>query len=119
MRMRHIVIFGLPGSTIFFHIFSQIAGFSEKNTEHKMCYMIFSTTFVWIFLWRIKRDIIINVHRSSVQLLLDNTQHSQQTFMPPAGFETAVSANERPLIDASDSAATRIGKYTELKGKRY
>jgi hypothetical protein len=39
--------------------------------------------------------------------------------MPPAGFETAISASEGPLIHALDRAATQIGKYTELKGKRY
>ena len=45
MRMRHIVICGLPGSTIFFHL-SQRAGFSEKKIiEQKMCALIFSATF--------------------------------------------------------------------------
>ena len=37
MRMCHIVIYGLPRSTIFFNIISQTAGFSkQKVVENKM-----------------------------------------------------------------------------------
>ena len=46
MRMRHIVICDLPGCTIFFSnylINSTI--FEKKVIEHKMCVLIFSTTF--------------------------------------------------------------------------
>ena len=40
----------------------------------------------------------------------NNTQHSQQTdiSMPPAGFELAIAATERPQTDALDRAATGI-----------
>jgi hypothetical protein len=39
-RMRHIVIYSLPDSTIFFHIISQSARFSggEGVIEQKMCF---------------------------------------------------------------------------------
>ena len=51
MRMRHIVISGLPGSTII-SIHYLINGMTfegggwEEVTEHEMCVLIFSTTFV-------------------------------------------------------------------------
>jgi len=48
MRMRHIVICGLPGSAVFVHIISQTARFSKKIvTEHTICVLIFSPTSVW------------------------------------------------------------------------
>jgi len=38
----------LPGSTLFFHITSQTAGFSRKKViRHKLCVLTFSTSFVW------------------------------------------------------------------------
>jgi len=50
MRIRHIVIRGLSGSTVFFHIISKTAWLSGGGggvTEYKMCVLIFSTTFIW------------------------------------------------------------------------
>ena len=37
----HIVIYGLPGTTVFFHIISQAARFSKKVMGHKTCVLIF------------------------------------------------------------------------------
>jgi hypothetical protein len=45
-RMRHVVIYGLPGTAIFYHTISQMAHFLEKSTEYKMCIFIFSTKLV-------------------------------------------------------------------------
>ena len=46
-RMRHIVICGLPRSKIFFpHYLINGTIFEKKATEHKMCVLIFSTSFV-------------------------------------------------------------------------
>ena len=42
--MRHIVICGLSGFTLFLHI---ISWFSNKVVEHKIRVLIFSTAFVW------------------------------------------------------------------------
>ena len=49
MRMRRVVICGLPGSKIFFsHILINGTIFGgKKDTEHKMCVSIFSSNFVW------------------------------------------------------------------------
>jgi hypothetical protein len=46
MHMHGIVICGLPGSTLFFHI-NFITGmiFEKKVIEHKMCVSIFSAVF--------------------------------------------------------------------------
>jgi len=45
--LYHTVICGLSGSTTIFHIISHMAKFlAKKVTEHKLCALIFSTTFV-------------------------------------------------------------------------
>jgi len=37
--------------------------------------------------------------------------HKKEKAMPPAGFEPAVPASERPKIYALDRAATAIGRF--------
>ena len=47
MRMRHMVICGLSGTTIFFSTLSHKRhDFRKKGTEHNMCVLSFYTTFI-------------------------------------------------------------------------
>jgi hypothetical protein len=57
-RMRHIVIGGLPGYTIFFHILIKTVRFSKKVTEGKMCVLVSSTISIrnFLILTRTDRD---------------------------------------------------------------
>jgi len=47
MRMRHIVICGLPTLHNFSTLSHTRLDLLFNITEHKMCVLIFSTTFVW------------------------------------------------------------------------
>jgi len=48
MRMRHIANCNLPRSKIIFpHYLTNGTIFEKKVTEHKMCVLIFCTTFAW------------------------------------------------------------------------
>jgi hypothetical protein len=49
---------------------------------------------------------------ASQRPLPDNTQHSQQTFMPPVGFEPTILAGERTQIFALGRAVTGTGCNT-------
>jgi len=46
MRMRHILVFGLPGSKTFSALSHKQQDFRENVIEYKMCGVIFSATFV-------------------------------------------------------------------------
>ena len=63
---------GFSGCTIFFHITYLITStiFGKKVIEHKVCVLIFSTSYMWnILIWRrTERDMTINVRRSSCRV---------------------------------------------------
>ena len=69
-HMRHIVICGLPRSTIFFHIISQTALFKKQGAQHKMCVQIFSTNVseIFLILRRTECDVVKNVYWSSCKV---------------------------------------------------
>jgi hypothetical protein len=46
MRMRYIVLCGLPGSTYFSTLFHKRHDFRKQVIEHKLCVLMLSTTFV-------------------------------------------------------------------------
>ena len=48
--------------------------------------------------------------------LPDNTQHSQETDMPPAGFEHAIPASERQQTHALERAASTNGQVPDWAG---
>ena len=50
-------------------------------------------------------------HQPDAEPPPDNVQHSQQTSMPPVGFEHTIPASERPQNHALDRAATSIDLY--------
>jgi len=70
MRMRHIVISGLPRSTIFFHVSHKRRNFEKKKViESKTCDLVYSPTFETFFILRkIKRDTIKTEHPSSCEV---------------------------------------------------
>jgi len=74
MRMRHVIC-GVPGSTIFFHVISQTARFSEKKKKKKKkrtlnikCVFWFSLQLLsetFLTPTRTEWNVITNVHDSS------------------------------------------------------
>jgi hypothetical protein len=64
----HILVSSLSDYTTFFYIIIQSAQVSENVTEHKM-YTLYTILYKSFLIIRIiKRDIIINVHRSSCEV---------------------------------------------------
>ena len=70
MRLRHIVICGLPGSTIFFHIVSWTAQFSKKkkNVIEQKCLYFLNGISETSHYKKNGRDMIENVYWSSCKV---------------------------------------------------
>ena len=71
MRIRYIVICGLPRSTIFFHIISLTARFSKKKSDNIKYVFWFSVQQLsekFLYLRRTERDMIKHVYRSSCKV---------------------------------------------------
>ena len=60
----YIPICGLSGYTIILHMTTTTPRYSIKSTEHKMCVLILSATFVW-FLFQQRTGDTLYVHRSA------------------------------------------------------
>jgi len=69
MRMSHIFICGLSHSSVFFHIIPLAAWPLKKVTDHKICVLIFSTSFVWNILHAKKKWARYN-RKCSVRVIL-------------------------------------------------
>ena len=59
-----------------------------------------------------------SARRRDLYLTTHNT-HNRQTSMPPAGFEPAIPAGDRPQTHALDRSATGIGNATPSSGILY
>ena len=70
MLMRQIVVCGLSGCTVFFHIISQTSRFSHKDLLNINCVSIVSTNLseTFLILKRIERDMIKYVYWSSCKV---------------------------------------------------
>ena len=73
--------------------------------------LIFKVSWSHTTTLHIRQDSSGQVINPSQRPLPDNTQHSQQTSMPPVGFEPTISAGERPKTYALDRTATGIGTF--------
>jgi hypothetical protein len=69
MRMRHIVVCDLPGSTILSTLSHKRQDFREKKiNKHEMCVSIFSTFFGTFLILRTERDTIKNFYWSCCKI---------------------------------------------------
>ena len=72
MSMRHVVIYGMPGSTIFFHNIAQTVGFLLKKshwTYNVLWCSVQTLSEKFLILRRSERDLIISEHGSACKVL--------------------------------------------------
>ena len=73
IRIRHIVIYGLPGSTLFFHNISKngrIFGKGFLNIKCVFWFPVRNLSEIFLVLRRSERDMIINLHWLSCKVLV-------------------------------------------------
>jgi hypothetical protein len=121
MRMRHIIICGLSGYTIFLTLSHKRDAFRKKVIEHKMCVLIFFTTFVQTIADSklIKRDTITNKRRSSCKIpiiILMKQKFSRQIFEKHSNikFHENLSSGSRVTCECTERQADRLTDMTKL-----
>jgi hypothetical protein len=124
--LYRIAICGLSGPNIFYCINSQMARFLWEegggDTSHKTCVFLFLTilTEIFLILRRIKRDVFINVHRSSCtveyQLVLSDFMNLE--FSRRFAQKTNVKFHENPFSGSRVVSCRRAdGRTDKMKLK--
>jgi len=127
--MRHIVICGLSGSTIFFFLHYLINGtiFGGNNWLNIKCVLFFSTTFIWN-ISRSKKNLERDYYKCSY-ILIQSTRYSFRIVIKPEIFSTYFSKNysdtkfrenpsngsravSRGRADRHDEAESRFRRFT-------
>ena len=120
-RMRHIVVCGLFGCTVFFHIILKTVRFSKKKIiERKMCVLIFSRTSseTFLILTRNERAMIKDAYGTSCKVpVIRVVQLVEALCYKPAG--RGFDSRFRPHCGPGVGSVCKRNKHQEyLLGRR-